>query len=144
MLNLTIGSYTAMKCSYYQNGDGELCCKTVKVDGEFKSGVKVKARFHYKVISNSHASKSLVLIHPAGSETVNPYRQIFGEWLRGFSGKFFQAYFITTFFKFFRFFRFYITSKTIRMILKISCKTSYFRPRCHRNVCKNTFSWEVA
>ena len=48
MLNLTIGSYTAMKISYYQNGDGELCCKTVKADGEFKSGVKVKARFHYK------------------------------------------------------------------------------------------------
>ena len=46
MLNLTIGSYTAMKCSYYQNDDGELCCKTVKVDGDFKSGVKVKARFH--------------------------------------------------------------------------------------------------
>ena len=48
MLNLTIGSYTAMKCSYYQNVDGELCCKTVKVDGKFKSGVKIKARFHFK------------------------------------------------------------------------------------------------
>ena len=32
MSNLTIGSYTAMKFSYYQNRDGELCCKTVKID----------------------------------------------------------------------------------------------------------------
>ena len=45
MLNLSIVSYTKMKCSFYQNGDGELCCNTVKIDGEFKSGVKIKGRF---------------------------------------------------------------------------------------------------
>ena len=72
MLNLTIGSYTAMKCSFYQNVDGELCCKTVKVDGKFKSGVKIKARFHDKSSLTTMVQKivSLKLNSPLGGPTV--------------------------------------------------------------------------
>ena len=46
MLNLSIGSYLKMNCTFYQNADDELCCKTTKSDGDFKSGVKIKAKFH--------------------------------------------------------------------------------------------------
>ena len=48
MLNLSIESYLKMNCTFYQNADDELSCKTTKTDGDFKSGVKIKAKF-YKI-----------------------------------------------------------------------------------------------